>query len=345
MVIEAVTAERVAALVGGTVEGNPETRITAIAPIENAAEGHLSFIVKPAFDEWLEKSPAAVLLVRQDSPPAPQRCLIRVDNPYLAFVRCARELFAIGEPRHSGIHPTAIVSDEATVEDNVSIGAGSVIHAGVRIESGTIIGSLTVVHENAQIGPRCQIGDRVTIHDHSRLGEQVIIQSGTVIGSDGFGYVKDGVRYYKIPHIGRVVLEDFVEIGANCAIDRGTFGETRICRGTKLDNLIHVAHNVRIGENTVIAAQTGISGSTRIGKEVTIAGQVGFVGHIEVGDRSVFGAQAGVTKSIPAGITVSGYPAKPHFQARREEAALRRAPELLKRVKKLEQEIEKLRSQ
>ncbi len=328
---------------GGTVEGKPETPVSGIAPIENAAEGQLSFIVKPAFDEWLEKSPAAVLLVRPDSPQAPGRCLIRVENPYLAFVRCARELFGVGEPRHSGIHPSAVIADGAQVAGGVSIGAFSVIHAGVTIAAGTIIGSHTVIHENTRIAERCQIGDRVTIHDHCELGEEVIVQSGTVIGSDGFGYVKDGTRYYKIPHIGRVVLEERVEIGANCAIDRGTFGETRICRGTKLDNLIHVAHNVRIGENTVIAAQTGISGSTRIGNEVTIAGQVGFVGHIEAGDRSVFGAQAGVTKSIPAGITVSGYPAKPHFQARREEAALRRAPELLKRVKKLEQEISRLR--
>jgi UDP-3-O-[3-hydroxymyristoyl] glucosamine N-acyltransferase len=175
-----------------------------------------------------------------------------------------------------------------------------------------------------------------------QIGDDVIIQAGSVIGSDGFGYVKHEGAYHKIPHLGTVVLEDGVEIGANCTIDRGTFGETRIRRGTKLDNLVHVAHNVEVGENTVMAAQTGVSGSTKIGSRVTIAGQVGFVGHIEIGDDTTFGAQAGVSKSIPAGMTVSGYPAREHQLARREEAAKRRLPELLKRVRALEKALAKI---
>jgi len=176
------------------------------------------------------------------------------------------------------------------------------------------------------------------------VGKNVIIHCGAVLGSDGFGFAKEGEVYRKIPQVGTVVIEDDVEIGANCTIDRATLGETRIRRGTKLDNLIQIAHNVEIGENTVIAAQTGISGSTRIGQGVTIGGQVGFAGHIQIGDHSTCGAQAGVTKSVPPNTVVSGYPARPHAQAKREEAAIRRLPELMKRVRELEKEIEQLRS-
>ncbi|MDZ7262002.1 MAG: UDP-3-O-(3-hydroxymyristoyl)glucosamine N-acyltransferase, partial [candidate division KSB1 bacterium] len=168
------------------------------------------------------------------------------------------------------------------------------------------------------------------------------IHCGAVIGSDGFGFFKQGEVYEKIPQLGIVVIEDEVEIGANCTIDRATFGETRIRRGAKLDNLIQVAHNVEIGENTVIAAQAGISGSTRIGKGVSIGGQAGFVGHIEIGDYASIGAQAGVTKSVPAKIVVSGYPARPHLQAKREEAVIRRLPELLKTIRELEKKVAEL---
>lgn len=268
--------------------------------------------------------------------------MIKVVNPYLAFVRIARELFHLGEPQRSGIHPTARIDPTAQVGDDVSLGPGCLVEAAVRIGAGSILQAGVVVGRGSKIGQHCQIGSHVVIASDVQIGNEVIIQAGSVIGSDGFGYVRDGDVSYKIPHIGTVVLEDRVEIGANCTIDRATFGETRIRQGAKLDNLIHVAHNVEIGENTVIAAQTGISGSTKIGRNVIIAGQVGFVGHIEIGERAVFGAQAGVTKSIPPGMTVSGYPAKPHAQAKREEAALRRAPDMVKRLRKLEQRVHEL---
>ncbi len=331
-----------AALVGGEVEGDAETLILHLAPIDQAQAGDLAFIAQPAYDDWLNKSPAAAVLVRPDSPRGKCPCIIRVNNPYLAFVQVAKNLFRIGQPVARGIDAHAFIHPEAHIGKDVSIGAFSLIEENVTVGDGTLIGANTVISRGVTIGQNCQIGQSVVIEHDVRLGNEVIIQSGSVIGSDGFGYVKDGEQYHKIPHVGTVVLEDRVEIGANCTIDRGTFGETRIKRGTKLDNLIHVAHNVEIGENTAIAAQTGISGSTRIGKNVVIAGQVGFVGHIEIGDGAVFGAQAGVTKSIPPHITVSGYPAKPHNQARREEAALRRAPEMLKRLRKLEQRLARL---
>lgn len=336
------TVKELAALVGGEIIGDATVAITDISAIDKATPGSLSFIVQARYDSYLKDTKAAAILIRADSPLVENKTFIRVPNPYLAFVRIAREVFKIGELRATGIHPTALVSPSAVIGRNVSLGAFCIIEEDVEIGEDTIIREHTTVGRNTKVGKNCQIGNNVTITHNLTIGNEVIIQPGSVIGSDGFGYVKDGEISFKIPHIGTVVIEERVEIGANCTIDRATFGETRIKCGAKLDNLIHVAHNVEIGENTVIAAQTGVSGSTKIGKNVVIAGQVGFVGHIEIGDRTMFGAQAGVTKSIPAGLTVSGYPAKNHSQAKREEAALRRAPEMLKRIRKLEHRLAEL---
>jgi len=331
-----VTAQQIASMLQGELEGDGAAEITGIAPIDMAAAGQLAFIAQPAYDHWLDKTPAATVLVRPDSPRGNCRSVIRVRNPYFAFIRVAKEIFKIGALHHSGIHETALIHRDAQVGENVSVGAFSVIAENAQIGAGSILGAHVQIGAGTRIGANCHIAHGVIVHHEITIGDRVIIQSGSVVGSDGFGYVRDGEVYHKIPHVGRVVLEDDVEIGANCTIDRATFGETRICKGTKLDNLIQVGHNVRIGENTVIAAQTGISGSTKIGKNVVIAGQAGLVGHITIGDGVIIGAQAGVTKSIPAGITVSDYPAKPHLQARREEAALRKAPDMLRRLRRIE---------
>lgn len=325
----------------GRIDGDGNTPISSVAPIDLAHEGSLGFVAQEKFDSYLKNTPAAAVLVRQDSPPSKQTCLIRVDNPYLAFVRVARELFGIGEPHGAGVHPTAHIAGSAQITGELSIGINSVVEEDVTIGEKCIIGNHCTISKGARLGNRCQVGNNVHIAHGVVLGDEVVIQAGAVIGSDGFGYVKESDIYYKIPHIGTVVLEDKVEIGANVTIDRGTFGETRLKKGAKLDNLIHIAHNVVIGENTVIAAQTGISGSTEIGNNVIIAGQVGFVGHIKISDRTTFCAQAGVTKNIPEGTIVSGYPAKEHGRAKREEAAVRQGPEMLKRVRKLEKFIKK----
>jgi len=335
-----IHAHEIAHLTQGEILGDANTLINGIAPIESASAGDLSFIAQARFLNYLQQTPAAVILVdRRSALPLNVRCtLIRVANPYLAFVQAIKQYVPLPQVA-SGIHPTA------------QIGAGVRLAAEVAIGPFTVIAEDCEIGEGVRIGPQCYLGPRVRIGAHTilfqgvhiahevQIGSKAIVQYGAVIGSDGFGYVPHEGKYYKIPHLGTVVLEDEVEIGANCCIDRGTFGETRIRRGAKLDNLVHVAHNVVIGENTVMAAQTGISGSTTIGNNVVIAGQVGFVGHIQIGDRTTFGAQAGVTKSIKPGITVSGYPAREHNKAKREEAALRYLPELLKRVRRLEKKL------
>ncbi len=337
MKIEPIRLAELARHVGGEVEGNAETVITGVAPIEQAAGGDLTFVAQPRFLDQLDRTPAAAVLVAKSLAVAAntRTALIRVDNPYWAFITIVKKVLP-GPAAASGIAATAQVHPRSRVGKEVSIGPYAVIEAGCEIGDGVQIGA------HCYLGPQVHIGANSVLFPHVCLGHgvlvgrNVMIQFGSVIGSDGFGYLRHEGRYHKIPHLGTVVIEDEVEIGANCTIDRGTFGPTLLRRGAKLDNLIHVAHNVEIGEHTVIAAQTGISGSTKIGREVTIAGQVGFVGHIEIGDRTTFGAQAGVTKSIPAGMVVSGYPARDHAQARREEAAIRRLPELLKRVRALE---------
>ncbi len=327
-------------LVQGELFGDANTIITGIAPIESANAGDLSFIAQARFFDHLNTTAAAVVLVdRKSALPENLRCtLIRVANPYLAFVQAIKQYVPLPQVA-SGIHPTAQIGNGARLGANVAIGPLAIVSEGCELGEGVRIGPQCYIGPRARLGANTILFQGVHVAHEVTLGNNVIVQYGAVIGSDGFGYVPHAGTYHKIPHLGTVVLEDEVEIGANCCIDRGTFGETRIRRGAKLDNLVHVAHNVVIGENTVIAAQSGISGSTTIGRDVVIAGQVGFVGHIDIGDRTVFGAQAGVTKSIKAGITVSGYPAREHNKAKREEAALRYLPDLLKRVRRLEKKL------
>jgi UDP-3-O-[3-hydroxymyristoyl] glucosamine N-acyltransferase len=303
----------------------------------------LTFIAQSRYFSYVEITPAAAVLVDATCPaPASNGvALIRVVNPYFAFIQIAKTFFQPPAPA-PGVHPTSIIAENVRLGENVAIGPYVIIEPDCEIGDHVRIGALCFIGQGARLGHRTVLFPQVHVAHGVQIGNDGIIQAGAVIGSDGFGYAKHEGVYHKIPHAGTVILEDGVEIGANCGIDRATFGETRIHRGAKLDNLVHIAHNVEVGEHTVMAAQSGVSGSTKIGNRVTIAGQVGFVGHIEIGDDTTFGAQAGVTKSIPAGITVSGYPAREHQLARREEAARRRLPELLKRVRALEKALAKI---
>jgi len=338
-----LTAAEIARAIQGRVEGDAAVIITGLAPIDQTRPGDLTFVAQPRYFSYIAKTPAAAVLVdaNYSESPANGVALIRVANPYFAFLQIAKNFFQPPLPR-AGVHPTAIIGENVRLGENVVVGPFAVIEPECEIGNATRIGALCCLGRGAQLGNRVMLFPQVYIAHGVQIGNDVIIQAGAVIGSDGFGYVKHEGAYHKIPHIGTVVLEDSVEIGANCTIDRGTFGETRIRRGTKLDNLIQIAHNVEVGEHTVIAAQTGVSGSTKIGNRVTIAGQVGLVGHIEIGDDATIGARAGVTKSIPPEITVWGYPAREHSLARKEEAARRRLPELLKRVRALEKALAKI---
>ena len=298
--------------------------ILHVAAIGDAKAGSVTFIANPNYEKFLETTRATAVIVSQSLTTSTKHpALIRVKDPYAAFAMTL-ELF---NPRKSlkalGIHPLSVISSTAT------------IHSSTTIMAHCYIG------EDVTIGENCIIHPNVTIYDGTIIGSGVSIGAGTVIGYDGFGFAPMGDgSYRKVPQIGNVIIEDDVEIGANCTIDRATVSHTIICKGVKLDNLIHIAHNVEIGENTVIAAQTGISGSARIGKHNMIAGQVGMIGHIETADNVVIIAQSGVSKSITKSGTYFGSPAKEHRTALKIEGAIRSLPELIDRVKKIEDSIQ-----
>jgi len=303
-----------------------DVEITHPATITEAGPGSVTFIANPAYEKYFESTRATAVIVSENfstsnaTPPA----LLRCKDPYAAFAKTL-ELFNTRKNIFSdGIHPSAVVSPAAEIASSALIGAQCFIGPGVRI------GEKSVIHPG------------VIIYDGTIIGKNVVIGAGTVIGFDGFGYTPNPDKTFsKIPQIGNVVIEDDVEIGALCTIDRATISSTIIRRGVKLDNLVHIAHNVEIGEHTVIAAQTGISGSAKIGKRNQIAGQVGMIGHIETADDVVIIAQSGVSKSITKSGTYFGAPAKEFRTALRQEGALRQPPELLERVKELEEKLKK----
>lgn len=259
-------------------------------------------------------------------------------HPKLDLIRLMH-IFYPEKPIEPMIHASVILGTNTRIGKNVHIEPYVVIGDNCSIGDNTFIGAHTVIGDEVTIGHHTTLHARVTIYSHVCIGHHAIIHAGTVIGSDGFGYTDAAGYYQKIPHKGSVMIGDEVEIGALCAVDRGTLDPTRIGNGTKMDNLIHIAHNVQIGEQTLIAAQVGIAGSTIIGRRVTIAGQAGLVDHITIGDNAVIGAQAGVIGSIPAGQTVSGYPAREHHQALRREALIGKIPELQERITRLEQQF------
>jgi UDP-3-O-[3-hydroxymyristoyl] glucosamine N-acyltransferase len=339
-----ISVSDIARWVGGTVDGDDAITITALAKIEEAHEGDLSFVANLKYAKYAETTGASALLVNPSFPDV-GRTLIRVEDPYIAFLQVAKRFAHPARQVDTGIHPTAVIGDDCELADDVAIGAHVVLGRRCKIGRGTILYPGTVINDEVHIGDGCVLYSNTNIRERCRVGDRVIIQPGAVIGADGFGYAFQEDHYEKIPQTGIVVIEDDVEIGANTTIDRATLGETRIGRGTKLDNLIQVAHNVTIGEHTAIAAQTGISGSTHIGNFVKIGGQSGFVGHITIGDESVLGAQSGITKNVPEKSYITGRPAKPVMQVRREEASLSRLPGLLKSFRKLELRLAELENQ
>lgn len=330
---------------GGEVVGaiNDVPPIVAAAPLEDATLGELAFFADRRYAGALASTRASCVLVPLDYPhsPADGTTYIKTPDPYRAFVEFLGMLNALRSSPVAGIHPTAVIEPSARIADSAMVGAGCVVGANAEIGENTLLYPNVILYENVRIGNRTTLHAGVVCYRDTEIGNDCIIHSGAVIGSDGFGYIenKDG-SFDKIPHIGRVIVEDFVEIGANTTIDRSVAGVTRIGRGVKIDNLVQIAHNVRIGDNTAIAAQTGIAGSTVIGRKVRLAGQVGIVGHITLADGVIVLAQSGVGKSLAEPGMYLGSPVLPHGAALRLNASLRQLPDALT---ELRNEIRQLR--
>ncbi|NOX36650.1 MAG: UDP-3-O-(3-hydroxymyristoyl)glucosamine N-acyltransferase [Calditrichaeota bacterium] len=338
------TLQQIAERIGGQVFGPTDMKITGTAEIEKASDGEITFLANPRYKHHLKTTRASAIIVDDKIGEVPEIPYIKVADAYFAFLQTVVLFHPPRELLAPGIHPTAVIHETAVLEEGVRVGAHVFIGKNVRIGRNTRIFPNCVILDNVSIGEECILYPSVSVREDCQIGHRVILHNGVVVGSDGFGFAPHEGRYVKIPQVGRVIIEDDVEIGANATIDRATLGETVIKTGAKLDNLVHIAHNVVVGEHTVIAAQTGISGSTRIGKRVMMGGQVGTVGHITIGDGAQIGAQSGVSKSVPPGEVVFGYPARPIMKTKRIEAALNQLPDLLKRVRQLEQIIETLQN-
>jgi UDP-3-O-[3-hydroxymyristoyl] glucosamine N-acyltransferase len=329
-----------ASLVKGEIIGNQDIEISGVSGIPEAQEGDITFLASNKFIKELPGCKASCLIVKE---PLKETGItqLKVSNPYLAYATLL-EHFYVKPQEPIGISKHAFVSDKARLGENVSVFPFAYIADGVSIGDGTVIFPFVYVGEDTSIGADCIFYPHVTLRERIRVGNKVIIHAGSVIGSDGFGYVFDGGIYHKIPQVGGVVIEDRVEIGSNVSVDRATTGETVIGEGTKIDNLSQIAHNVKIGNNTIIIAQVGISGSTEIGDYVTLAGQVGVADHAKIESQTMIGAQSGVMGTIPRG-AYSGTPAMPHREWLKAQAVFSRLPELQKKIRELEGKIKELK--
>lgn len=331
------TASQIASFINGKIIGDENAAITGVSPIENGEKGHLSFVAQERFAEFIETSDCSVLIVSEklltkDSYP---NTIISVEDAYLSF-QILMNLYTEMQDRKSGIEDGAVFHESAQVGENVYVGAFTCVSEKVKIGSESQIYPQVYIGKNVKIGKNCIIYSGVRIYDYCVIGDHCVIHSNTVIGSDGFGFqpTKDG--YKKIPQLGNVILEDHVEIGANCTIDRGTIGSTVIGTGTKIDNLIQIAHNVKIGAHNVIAAQAGIAGSTIIGDWNQIGGQVGIVGHINIGNQVKIQAQSGVNSSAKDGDVLYGSPAINAGEYRRSYVHFRNFTQIVNRINNLE---------
>jgi UDP-3-O-[3-hydroxymyristoyl] glucosamine N-acyltransferase len=336
----AYTLGELAALLGGKLQGPPDLLIQGLASLEGATPRDITFIAHNRYARRAAHSRAAAFVVGPDQAGL-ARPLIIVGQPYLAYARLAAH-FAPDRNVRPGVSPQAVVGREVQLGREVAVAPLVYIGDGVRLGDRVTVMPGCVLGDQVAIGADSFLHPNVTILDRCTLGERVIIHSGTVIGADGFGFVPGAEGHEKIPQLGTVVIEDDVEIGANCAIDRGALDETRVGRGVKIDNLVHLAHNVIVGDHSLLVAQVGVAGSTKLGKRVTLAGQVGLVGHIELGDGVTVGSQSGVNHSVPPGQTVSGYPARPHKEWIRLMGHLPKLPEMYKRLKELERRLTEL---
>jgi UDP-3-O-[3-hydroxymyristoyl] glucosamine N-acyltransferase len=336
-----VTLDAVARAIEGTVLGDGSVEITGVAGIREAGEGDLTFLANPRYEPYLELTNASAVIVAENHRSI-GKPLIQNPNPYLAFLKAVRFFQGDAAPPPPGAHSTAVIAEGASVDPSASVGPHVVIEAGATIGPRAVIQAGSFIGSGVRIGADTILYPNVTVREGCEIGARGIVHSGTVVGSDGFGFVRDGEIYLKLPQVGNVVVEDDVELGACVTIDRATTGTTRIGAGTKIDNLVQIAHNVQIGQNCIIVAQVGISGSTVLGDHVVLAGQVGVIGHIEIGSGAMVGAKSGVSKSIKPGERVFGYPALPVAHAKRVEAGLRHLPELIQTVRQLKRRVREL---
>lgn len=341
------TAATIAGFLGGEIVGNPDVKVSTVAKIEEGHEGALSFLANPKYEHYLYTTGSSIVLVNKSLVPSAtvSATMIRVDNAYESFARLL-QLVDQSRPRKQGIHPTAVIEPSAKIGNDVYIGAYTYIG------DDSIVGDRCSVYPHVYIGDRTKVGDGsilysgVKIYQECVVGQGCIIHAGTVIGSDGFGFAPQSENeYMKIPQLGNVIIEDQVEIGANVAIDRATMGSTIIRKGVKLDNLIQIGHNVEVGENTVMAALSGVAGSAKVGRNCMVGGQVGIVGHSSIANGTKIGAQSGIPGDVKKENTVIiGYPAIDHKNFMRSSVIFKQLPELKHKVDNLEKEIESLKN-
>ncbi len=340
------TAQQIALIVSGTIEGNPDITVSSFGKIEEATAGQLSFLANPKYNDYLYTTNASLIIVNESLQLQKNitATLVRVKDAYTAFATLLTTYQNLKAQQRKGIETPSHIASTATLGNDVYIGAFAYIGEKVNIGNNTKIFPGVYIAENVRIGNNTTIHAGVKIYEDCVIGNDVIIHAGTVIGSDGFGFAPqpDG-SYQKVPQIGNVIIEDQVEIGANTTIDRATMGSTIIKKGVKLDNLIQIAHNVEIGSQTVIAAQTGISGSTKLGQKIMIGGQAGIAGHLTIADGVKIAGGAGVTKNLDGeGKSYAGFPAEDAKQSLKTQVYTRQLPELEKRVKELEKLVAEL---
>lgn len=330
-----ISLAELAALLGGQLEGPPERRVSGIKGLEDAGPQDLAFLANPKYARFLPQCRAGAVLVKPEQQVPESLAVIRVADPYLAFAKVLT--VATAKPYQAlGVHPRAVVEDGAVLGSEVSV------HALAYVAAGAVLGDRVVLHPNSYVGPGAVIGDDTVLHPgvvvyHGcRVGQRCVIHAGTVIGADGYGFVPEGDRHFKIPQVGIVQIDDDVEVGALNTIDRAATDRTWIQSGVKTDDHVHIAHNCVVGQNTLLVAQVGISGSTKVGRNVIMAGQVGVSGHLTVGDRAIIGPQSGLAKNVEPGAVVTGTPVMPHQLWLRTRKLIERLPELFERVRSLE---------
>jgi len=331
------TAAEIAKHVGGEVVGDSNAILKNFAPAESAQTGDLTFAENETYFARAEQS-AATAVIADDRFKSAQKIIIRVPNARIAFAK-AMALFFPERTYAAGIHPSAAIAKTAQVDPTAHIGPHCVVGERAKIGARAVLQACNFVGDDSKLGEDTNLFPNVTIYPRSEIGARVRIHAGTVVGSDGFGYVQDGGIHRKVPQIGNVIIGDDVEIGANVTIDRGALGPTVIGKGTKIDNLVQIAHNVEIGEGSIIIAQVGISGSTKLGNYVVLAGQVGLAGHLKIGNQVTVAAKSGVMTDIPDGEKWLGIPAQPDKQTKRQMIAIQHLPELLRRVAELERQL------